>query len=206
MQAAEQAAIERADRFFQEMRARTADEPGVTRASFDDGEQLAHDMVRAWAAGVGLEVATDFAGNLYVTLPGRDRGRPRLMMGSHMDSVPHGGNYDGAAGVVAGMATLQRLRHTNIAPAMDVTVMAIRAEELSWFPAPYIGSRAAFGVLPPESVDSVLRFDTGRSLGSHMAALGFDPVARAPAGVISTRRASGHTSKSTSSKARTLSR
>lgn len=171
------AEIERAVRFFSEMRTRTADAPGVTRASFGEGEQTAHDMMRAWAESLDLEIATDFAGNLYMTLPGRDRARPVLMMGSHMDSVPHGGNYDGAAGVVAGMAALARMRRLGLTPAMDVSVMAIRAEELSWFPVPYIGSRAAFGLLPADTLDQVVRFDTNRSLAAHMAELGFDPDA-----------------------------
>jgi N-carbamoyl-L-amino-acid hydrolase len=171
------AEIERAVRFFSEMRARTADDPGVTRASFGEGEQIAHDMMRAWAESLELEIANDFAGNLYMTLPGRDRARPVLMMGSHMDSVPHGGNYDGAAGVVAGIAALERMRRLGLTPAMDVSVMAIRAEELSWFPVPYIGSRAAFGLLPADTLDQVVRFDTNRSLAAHMAELGFDPDA-----------------------------
>ena len=169
--------IERARQFFGEMRARTTDEPGITRASYGEGEQIAHAMVRAWAQSLDLEIANDFAGNLYMTLPGRDRARPVIMIGSHMDSVPHGGNYDGAAGVVAGMAAVERLRRLKTTPAIDVVVMAIRAEELSWFPAPYIGSRAAFGRLAGDHVDNVVRFDTGRSLGSHLAELGFDPEA-----------------------------
>ncbi len=166
--------IARAEHFFSDLRARTTDEPGVTRASYGAGEQIAHDMIRAWAASLDLEIVTDFAGNLYMTLPGRDRTRPAIMMGSHLDSVPHGGNYDGAAGVVAGIVAIERMRRRAVVPAMDVTVMAIRAEELAWFPASYIGSRAAFGVLPADTLDKVVRFDTGRSLGAHMRDLGLD--------------------------------
>lgn len=169
--------IGRADTFLQQLRDRTLDPPGVTRASYGEGEQLAHDMLRAWANELALKVNTDYAGNQYMTLRGRDRSVPCLMMGSHMDSVPHGGNYDGAAGVVAGMTALQRMRRLGIVPLMDVTVMAIRAEELSWFPAPYIGSRAAFGILPAGVLDTVVRFDTGRSLAEHMAQAGHDPEA-----------------------------
>jgi N-carbamoyl-L-amino-acid hydrolase len=169
--------IDRAEVFLGELRRRTEDPPGVSRASYGDGEQIAHDMARAWAHDLGLAIDTDFAGNLYMTLPGRDRSRPRVMMGSHMDAVPHGGNYDGAAGVVAGLAALEQLRRRGVAPAMDVTVMAIRAEEVSWFPAPYIGSRAAFGILPAEVLDTVVRFDTGRSLAAHLADGGHDPDA-----------------------------
>ena len=168
--------IDRADEFMKEMRRRTVDEPGVTRASYGEGEQIAHEMVRAWAHELDLNVTHDHAGNQYMTLPGRDAAAPAVMMGSHMDSVPHGGNYDGAAGVVAGMTALARMRSRGVTPKMDVTVMAIRAEELSWFPAPYIGSRAAFGLLPGDVLD-IVRFDTGKTLGEHIAGLGFDPAA-----------------------------
>lgn len=168
--------ILRAETFLADLRRRTLDEPGVTRASYGEGEQLAHDMVRAWADELALEIAIDYAGNLYMTLPGRDRSLPCVMMGSHMDSVPHGGNYDGAAGVVAGMTALQRMLRLGLAPQMDLTVMAIRAEELSWFPAPYIGSRAAFGILPASVLDTVVRVDTGRTLAAHMADAGGDPA------------------------------
>jgi len=46
----------------------------------------------------------DFVGNAFLTLPGRDRSAPRVIVGSHLDTVPHGGNFDGAAGVLAGLA------------------------------------------------------------------------------------------------------
>src|SRR5690349_18295200 len=167
--------LARAERFLADLRASTADPPGVSRASYGDGEQIAHDMARGWGEEIGLAADVDFAGNLYLTLEGTDRALPRVMMGSHMDSVPHGGNYDGAAGVVAGLTALQRLRRLNVHPRMDVTVMAIRAEEVSWFPAPYIGSRAAFGLLPATVLDDVVRFDTGQPLASHLASRGFDP-------------------------------
>ena len=159
---------------FDELRSKSLDPPGVTRASFGAGERMAHALARRVATDLQLEIATDFAGNLYMTLPGQDRQAPAVMMGSHMDSVPHGGNYDGAAGVVAGLTALARMRRLGQQPKMDVTVMAVRAEELSWFPSHYIGSRAAFGRLPADALD-VLRFDTGRTLASHMAEEGFDP-------------------------------
>ncbi len=165
-----------AARLFTHLREHSIDAPGVTRASYGAGERMAHALARDTAATLHLEITTDFAGNLYMTLPGRDRTLPSIMIGSHMDSVPHGGNYDGAAGVVAGLTALARLRRQGRTPRLDITVMAIRAEELSWFPAHYIGSRAAFGRLPPEALD-VVRFDTNRSLREHMREEGFDPQA-----------------------------
>ncbi len=165
-----------ADALFAHLRIESLDPPGVTRASYGAGERMAHDLARATAERLQLEISTDFAGNLYMTLPGCDRSAPSVMIGSHMDSVPHGGNYDGAAGVVAGLIAQARLRRQGRTPKADITVMAIRAEELSWFPAHYIGSRAAFGRLPPEALD-VVRFDTGRSLREHLHEEGFDAQA-----------------------------
>src|SRR5471032_2632264 len=164
-----------AGRLFDHLRLHSKSRLGVTRASYGEGEQMAHQLMRGLGQELGLEKRIDAAGNLYLTLPGRDRTRPAIMTGSHLDSVPEGGNYDGAAGVVAGMAMLARWRRAGRQPAQDITVMCVRAEELSWFPAPYIGSRAAFGLLEPEALDSCKRFDTGCSLAEHMKEAGFAP-------------------------------
>lgn len=172
----EPADAELAASLYSDLRSGSSDPPGVTRASFGAGERMAHALVRGLAERMQLEISTDFAGNLYMTLPGSDRAAPCVMLGSHLDSVPHGGNYDGAAGVVAGMVALARLKRLGRTPRVDLTVMAIRAEELSWFPAHYIGSRAAFGRLPAEALE-VVRFDTGKSLREHMREEGFDPDA-----------------------------
>src|SRR5260221_6770601 len=75
---------------------------GIVRDSYGAGEQAAHDIMRAAAESIGLDVSIDAIGNLMMTLPGRDRLAPRIIVGSHLDSVPQGGNYDGAAGGGAG--------------------------------------------------------------------------------------------------------
>jgi N-carbamoyl-L-amino-acid hydrolase len=169
--------LELALRLFDELRSRTGGEDGITRDSYGPGEQTAHEIVAAAAKADGLEVCRDAAANLYVTLPGRNRAAPILLMGSHLDSVPHGGNFDGAAGVIAGVATLAALRRANQIPAFDLTVMAIRAEEAAWFDASYVGSRAAFGLLTDREIDGVRRSDTGRTLAEHMIECGADPAA-----------------------------
>ncbi len=99
-----------------------------------------------------------------------------FLIGSHLDSVPQGGNFDGAAGVIAGIAILASWARTGFEPLGDVAVMAIRAEESTWFPYSYIGSKAAFGILPADALN-IPRADTGRTLAQHMAELGFDPKA-----------------------------
>ena len=122
--------------------------PGVSRDTFGAGEQLGYRLVAAHADQMPLERRSDHAANMYMTLTGRDRTRPRLMTGSHLDSVPNGGNFDGAAGVLAGLVAQRALLDLGFEPACDITTMAIRAEESVWFQVSYIGSRSAFGVLP----------------------------------------------------------
>ncbi|MEM9781901.1 MAG: hydantoinase/carbamoylase family amidase [Pseudomonadota bacterium] len=167
--------LDTAHRLFDDLATNTADPPGVTRASFGAGEAYAHAMIAREARRIGLAWRTDAIGNGYATLPGRDRRAPVLMIGSHLDSVPHGGNFDGAAGVIAGLALLEHLA-AGPAPPVDVTVMVIRAEEMVWFPQHYLGSRAAFGLLPRDLPDSLCRSDTGRTLADHMAEAGVDPA------------------------------
>ncbi len=160
---------------FESLRDATRDGEGVTRESYGPGENAAHGIVRAAARSAGLETDVDAAGNLYMTLPGRDRAAPRVLVGSHLDSVRRGGNYDGAAGVLAGLSAAAGLARAGVAPPRDVTVMAIRAEESMWFSASYIGSRAALGLLSPGEIARVRRTDTGRTVAEHMADCGLDP-------------------------------
>jgi N-carbamoyl-L-amino-acid hydrolase len=169
--------VDLAASLFDALRETSFDGLGVTRDAYGPGEQRAHDLVRAAAEKLGLEIAIDPAGNMLMTLPGTDRTAKRIVLGSHLDSVPNGGNYDGAAGVLAGLATVAGLRHAGFAPARDITVLAIRAEEAgAWFPTSYPGSHASLGRLPAAVLD-VKRNDTGRTLGQHMREMGFDPDA-----------------------------
>jgi beta-ureidopropionase / N-carbamoyl-L-amino-acid hydrolase len=161
--------------FLDYLRENSLDPPGVSRASFGPGERMAHARLAEVARGLGLMLQTDFVGNLFVTQPGRDPSLPVVMIGSHLDAVPHGGNFDGAAGVAIGLGVLARLRRRGALPTRGVTLLAIRAEEMSWFPTHYIGSRAGFGLLPADSLENVFRSDSGRSLASHMAEEGFEP-------------------------------
>nr|WP_245216784.1 hydantoinase/carbamoylase family amidase [Neoroseomonas nitratireducens] len=156
-----------------------ADSPGITRHAFDERENAAHDLAIAQANRLGLEVMRDAATNLYLTWPGEDRAAPRIMLGSHFDSVRHGGNFDGAAGVVAALAAVSALHATGFAPRADITIAAFRCEEAVWFGLGLIGSRAALGILPQEALDR-RRADTGRTLAEHIAACGGDPGAIRP--------------------------
>ena len=100
-------AREFAQRVFDDMRAFSKDPViGISRQGYGPLEQKVHDYVKAWAKSLALEVKSDRCGNLFVTHPGKDRALPCYMTGSHGDSVPQGGHYDGLAGVVAGMTVI----------------------------------------------------------------------------------------------------
>jgi beta-ureidopropionase / N-carbamoyl-L-amino-acid hydrolase len=159
---------------FAQLREGGLDEPGITRDPYGPGEQRAHATIATFAENIGLRITRDAAANLYMTLPGRDRTAPSVILGSHLDSVPHGGNFDGAAGVVADLAAVSALQHLGITPSCDITVMAIRAEESIWFQVSYIGSRAALGTLPDDALNAT-RIDSGRTLADHMAECGANP-------------------------------
>ncbi|MEQ7918392.1 Zn-dependent hydrolase [Xanthomonas sp. WHRI 1810A] len=163
-----------ADALFLTLHALSFDGVGITRDSYGPGEQRAHDLLRQQAELAGLRVSVDAALNLYMTLPGRTPNTAVVMTGSHLDSVPRGGNYDGAAGVVAGLAVLSGWKKGGYQPAHDVTVMAIRAEESAWFPVSYVGSKAAFGLLPAQALEAT-RADSGQRLSEHLSRLGGDP-------------------------------
>jgi len=164
------------EELFAELARNGRDDPGITRAPYGAGETFAHDLMSACAAGLGLQIHTDAAANTYMTLPGRDRTLPPVITGSHLDSVAHGGNFDGAAGVVAGLAAIAAITSMGLTPARDITVMAVRAEESVWFGVSYLGSRGALGTLPDGALD-VTRVDTGRSVADHIAGCGGDPGA-----------------------------
>lgn len=172
-----------ADKLFRTLQERTGNSSGkgVERDSYGKGEQIAHDLCADAARGLDLEISTDLAGNLYMTLPGEDRAAPAWYTGSHLDSVPSGGNYDGAAGVVAGLAALAAFRRAGTRLPRDVTVVGTRAEEVgSWYAgrhSGHVGSRAALGMFSEDELDSAVRQDTGLSMRRQMELSGLDPKA-----------------------------
>jgi len=174
LRGAVEARLPLAESLFDEIRNASAAEAGVTRPAWSAEDQFASDRLADTAGALGLEAAYDHAGNLYCTLPGRDRDAPAVLTGSHTDSVPTGGHYDGLAGAVAGLVALAAFRDLGWQPGRDVTAVATRAEESVWFGIPFIGARLALGSLSYDHLDSLRRSDTGRSLAEHMAALGLD--------------------------------
>ena len=174
LRAAVKARLPLADSLFDEIRAASAADVGVTRPAWSEQDQFAAARIADAAGALGLETTFDHAGNLYCTLPGRDRRAPAVLTGSHVDSVPTGGHFDGLAGAVAGLVVLAAFRDIGWEPGCDVSAIATRAEESVWFGIPFIGARLALGSLSHDHLESLRRADTGHTLAEHMAALGLD--------------------------------
>lgn len=149
------------EQLFADLAATSTSTIGITREAYGEGEQAALDLFKAYAEKYDLDVELDSAANLVVTLPGADRKKPCLVCGSHLDSVPQGGNFDGAAGIIAGLLCLTRMRHEKFTPAQDIKVMAFRCEESAWFGKPYIGSSALLGQLTPLDLEAHHRSGKG---------------------------------------------
>ena len=164
---------ELAANLFARLREMSFDGIGISRETYGPSETAAMELVSKEAEVHGLETEWDAARNMIVRLPGQDRRLAAVATGSHLDSVPQGGNYDGAAGVIAGLLALIEAK-TQGAPRRSMEVYALRGEESAWFGGPcYFGSRALFGQIEASDLASRHR-DTGTTLAEQMLASGAD--------------------------------
>jgi len=162
-----------AEQTFEALRSLSLDGAGVTREAFGPAETAAQEVIAQLARSHGLPVERDRVGNLVVTLTGDDPAAPCVITGSHLDSVPRGGNYDGAAGVVAGLLAMIALRDRGLVPPRTVKLVALRGEESCWYGKSWIGSHALLGRLRPADLDRG-RFDSGRPLRESLVEVGAD--------------------------------
>jgi N-carbamoyl-L-amino-acid hydrolase len=162
-----------AEELFGALRAGTGDGVGITRRSYGEGESIALDIVEAKARSLGLITERDAGANLVVTLAGSEPDLPFLACGSHLDSVPQGGNFDGAAGVVAGLAILAGFKEDGFRPRRTLKLYALRGEESAWFGIAYVGSNALFGRLTPADL-AATEARSGRALADSMQDVGVD--------------------------------
>ena len=163
-----------AEKIFEDIRVLSWDGVGVTRASYGPGETATAVYLRRFAESHGLVVSTDAAANLLFRQPSLAPDARAVWTGSHLDSVPRGGNFDGLAGIVAGLLCL--VAHQQAGTCIALCVIAFRGEESAWFGKAYMGSAAAFGLLSAN--DLQLRHRSGdRTLGDYMAQAGADTLA-----------------------------
>ena len=156
---------------FSELYAKTHDDPGVTRECYAAGEDAALQFLRTTAEEHGLKCNVDRAANLIISLPDDDFSKPALILGSHADSVPHGGNFDGGAGLIAALLCMIRLHESRKPSPRPVRFLALRGEESAYYGRANIGSRALFGLLTSSDLDAK-RQGTGRSLREAFASVG----------------------------------
>jgi N-carbamoyl-L-amino-acid hydrolase len=157
---------------------------GVNRQALSDGEIEAWRRVIGWAQEAGLTAATDAAGNLFLTLAGRDRAALPVLVGSHLDSQPTGGKFDGAAGVMAALEAVVSFAEGGETPRRDLIVVAWMNEEGCRFAPGMMGSEAFTGACGIETIRAV-RDTSDISVGEALDRLhaAFPDLARKPLGV-----------------------
>ena len=145
----------------------------IWRAAYTLEDKIAKNILREWIEDLGLEYREDAIGNVYGRLPGTEPGT--VLTGSHLDTVKNGGKYDGALGVVTGVAALGYLKQSGFVPKHSLEVVGLMEEEGSRFPSGCQGSRAICGTLKEEDLEEVGR--DGVTLREALLSAGYQPEA-----------------------------
>ncbi len=150
------------------------EEGGVARLSFTPEERAAKDLVASYMREAGLAVREDAVGNLFGRKEGSDPDAPAVLIGSHVDSVRNGGDFDGPLGVLGGIEVLETMGEEGVETERPVEVVAFTDEEGARFSLGMIGSRALTGALSQED----LRHEDheGVSISEAMLSAGLDPA------------------------------
>ncbi|MDX8406172.1 MAG: hydantoinase/carbamoylase family amidase [Mariprofundus sp.] len=136
---------------------------GFLRAPYSDAESQAMAYFEGIATNSGLRSRYDSIGNLIIETPGHFE--QWIETGSHLDTVPEGGNFDGCAGVVAGFTAIALIWKQTTPLRKGLRLRIFRGEESACFGIASIGSRAAFGVLPASALQQCWQ---GKSLATAM--------------------------------------
>ncbi|CDN94943.1 Zn-dependent hydrolase [Agrobacterium tumefaciens] len=143
-----------------------------TRRAFSPRFDEGRDYLRRRFLSEGLNVSTDAGGNLIGRREGTEPHVGTIMLGSHSDTVPDGGRFDGVAGVVVALEVARILSRRGVALRHNLAVVDFLAEEVSIFGVSCIGSRAMAGVLPQ---DWLRRISDGRDLATAIRDVGGKP-------------------------------
>jgi len=147
--------------------------PGLNRVAFSPADQAARDWVDEQMQKAGMTVRRDTAGNSSGSYPGTGPDLAPIALGSHTDTVPQGGRYDGALGVLAALACVRALHEAGMRTRHPIEVINFAAEEATMSGAT-LGSLAMAGQLDPAVVD-YSAWD-GLSVGEHLRAAGLNPA------------------------------
>ena len=162
----------RLNRTLQEL-GRFGDSPqGMQRIAFSPDDVAGRRYIMSLMTQAGLDIRIDAGGNIIARKEGSVAGLPAIGMGSHADTVPSGGKYDGALGVMAALECAQTLADNHLTLRHPVEVMVFTNEEGTRFHRWLLGSRAMSGLLLPEDLAAV--DDEGVTLASRMSDIGGD--------------------------------
>lgn len=144
---------------------------GSCRLGFSMEEQAAKDLVCDWMRSLGMSVRTDQAGNCFGRLAGRQDTLPVVLCGSHIDTVPNGGHFDGVLGVLLALEAAEMWKATGFTPERPYEIVIYSEEEGSRFNVGFVGSSAMVGALPDDCFAS-LHDQDGRSFASVVESAG----------------------------------
>jgi N-carbamoyl-L-amino-acid hydrolase len=145
---------------------------GVCRLALTDLDRQARDLFRRWCEEAGCTVNVDKMGNMFARRSGRDNTLPPVMTGSHIDSQPTGGKFDGAYGIMAGLEVLRTLKDFNYETQRPIEVAVWTNEEGSRFAPAMVASGVFAGVFDLDY--GLSRTDTdGKSMGEELARIGY---------------------------------
>ncbi|MEI4770757.1 Zn-dependent hydrolase [Psychrobacillus sp. FJAT-51614] len=147
---------------------------GVTRLTYSKEDLGARKYIIEKMTEYGLIVSEDGLGNIFGKLEGTHADSPSIIVGSHFDSVPNGGAYDGAAGVVVGLEVAALFQEKGYKPAYPLEIIALVEEEGSRFGGGLMGSRGMMGLLTNEEFKSLADKD-GILAEEAMLSIGLDP-------------------------------
>ena len=154
-------------------------EGGVTRVAYGDADLAARAWIMEWMRNAGLEPSIDAGGNILGRRAGSEPGLPPLMFGSHIDSVPEGGNYDGQVGAVAAVEVAHTLAEQRIRTRHPLEVVIFANEE-----GGKTGSRVLSGEVMENEWELVTR--SGKTIREGTRSIGGDP-----SGATKARRSAG---------------
>jgi N-carbamoyl-L-amino-acid hydrolase len=146
---------------------------GYRRFAWTAADATLREWFRGEAERRGLDLVTDRAGNLWAWSGNPDADGPGLVVGSHLDSVPDGGAFDGPLGVVSAFAALDELRARGFVPDRPLGIACFADEEGARFGVACAGSRLLTGVLDPDRARA-LTDDDGTTMAEAMATAGHD--------------------------------
>jgi N-carbamoyl-L-amino-acid hydrolase len=146
---------------------------GITRVAYSDADIAGRRFVMSLMTSAGLSPRIDAAGNIVARRAGTDSGLPPIVLGSHIDSVPNGGNFDGPLGSLAALEVVQSLGERGVTTAHPLEIAIWTNEEGVAFGNGLCGSRAAAGELQPGEMDLVWN---GVTMADAIRKIGGDPL------------------------------